>query len=507
MPSEPKGFLFRYLDKLLAAIVFLAVVGMALYAFQRTSMQDDPRDRIAAVLESVEQLMDVDPPDPPGTNWVELMAARGVVAAQGALRPTTFWWPIPEVYLTKTVGLNQLVRLEFTEPLEEDRVQVLSEKARIATIKGHPVGGDYTVVEVRTGETEGIFRVVGWAGERRHIQPVVVDKDVGQSASPPLDLKATGEHGLIQVSFRPNPKNVEGNVDISEYEIYRKEARDVFGDYEPVGNVTVKRELGGGIEAPRELERGRGARRSYSEREATLRGREAPRRESVPVLRVMPGAGAMRPGGPTGVRSRTTEASEDLVRWEDDYVWPGETYLYKVRVRAPRSHPPLSEFTEPVEAVALSDIDFRLVRGRPNPTIEVAKLSGGGGAAARTFEVVVGDEIGAWVEDVRTGRYEDFRTGCVLLAYHPRVFRMKVREIEVGGQTIIRETPTSDSRIVYIDIKGNVQMRWKKEVAVEAIWEKVGEEPRPGMGREGVPMPMPMLPGGGFEELSPYGRP
>ena len=34
-----------------------------------------------------------------------------------------------------------------------------------------------------------------------------------------------------------------------------------------------------------------------------------------------------------------------------------------------------------------------------------------------------------------------------------------------------------------------------------------GHTPAPGMGREGVPMPMPMLPGGGFEELSPYGRP
>jgi len=57
--------------------------------------------------------------------------------------------------------------------------------------------------------------------------------------------------------------------------------------------------------------------------------------------------------------------------------------------------------------------------------------------------------------------------------YHPRVMRKVERKI--GNRAFLREEPSA--RIVYVDRRGSVQMRWRDEVGTPDLWGQPGTPP------------------------------
>jgi hypothetical protein len=474
MPVQRKGFLFRHFEKVACGVVSLLLLVSIVYMIRRTGGEEvaELTRRIGQLTGRLNQQMDEPPPERGIPDYVTQWRRARSVAEPGDIREL-FWYPWPVYYAGRRLAVNEEYVLQFREPLARNRVRL--ERLRqdgpppnqVIGRYIHPVGMDYSRVRVYTGEVDfGSAMIVGEVGQREHKMPIVVDATVRERAEPPLEVSASAERGGIVVSWRSNEANEEGVV-VEGYQVFRKRARNVTGQFELVGTVTVQTEESRRTESEAEGRAGR--------RWSPMEGREGSRAARRPR-----GAGPER-----GVEA--SEEEEGIYRWTDTNrertveeetlagIKPEETYLYKVRTVAQESEPRTSEFSPIVRATALPTVDFKFTGQRGEQLRFEIIVYQNGGVYQESVMNTVGDEIGGFVDE--RSDVQNFLTGCFLIDFHPNA---------------IRQQPFARSRIVYVDRQGHVRARWRNETAVEDLWEwepetRPEEEPY-GPGREpGMP--------------------
>lgn len=469
MPVQRKGFLFKHFEKIVCGVVGVILVVSVVYLVKRTSGDrvENLTGRIDSLTTRLRGQMDEPPPEQEVSDYVARWRGARSVSEPGEVREL-FWYPWPIYYEGKRLAVNEEYVLQFREPLAPESVKVEDQDPRGEVVKRliHPVGMDYSRVRVFTGEVElGSAMIVGEVGQRLHKMTIVVDETVRERAEPPLKVAARAQRGGILVSFERNEANEEGVV-VEGYEVFRKRARDVTGQFVLVGNVSVK---------TRTEEQGR----------RTARPEEAPRGAESP---------AYGRGGPRGPAREEEETEEDegLYSWTDTSedrtvgertisgIEPEETYLYKVRTVASESEPRTSEFSPVVRATALPTVDFKFTGQRGDQLRFKIIVYADGRVYEKDTTNMVGDQIGTF--DSESSDLQNFLTGCYLIEFH---------------RDAIRRQPFARSRIVYVNRQGRVRTRWRNETAVEDLWEWEPEE----RGERGGPVPGP---GGG---MGPGGRP
>jgi len=519
MRIESKGLFYRHWEKIICLVVMLGLIVAVIYAARRATVteKEDLRVQIKRLAAKVEARIDDPAPPEPIIDYFQMAKRRyeEVVKPQ-TIREWVMWFPLPQVYPVQRVGFEQDIKLRFNAPLDRGSVRVEGVPKDVAWAE-YPVGVDYRLVMLHTGRPEQDtveFKVVGTRGLQRHIQPIIIDKEVGGRVRPPLELTAIAERGYVELRFKPNPENK--GLGVESYSVYRRSASALGGEFEFIGMVQASEpdETEKELEQPRELvpqrrrpeytPGGRGQPQFLPTTPPT--GRLRPMREGE--VRPMGPMGPMGPTGPSSMyegplppggipgvempysvgptgRIRPKERVEEYVCY-DAQVLPGETYEYKVRTNAKKSHPPQSEFSETSRATTLRDVAFRFTGGLPNRVrFEVIKVFAGGQIEQETFMVGIGEEIGGIKVNPRTGVQKNFLTGC-----YRKVKRIR-RDI---------------SRIVFLDQRGNLKERWRRESPSD-LWD-LAKAKAPGPRGPGVPYPMEeMSPAGEFERLFPTGFP
>jgi hypothetical protein len=453
MPVQRKGFLFKHFEKIVCGVVGVILVLSVVYLVKRTSGErvENLTGRIDSLSTQLRGQMDEPPPEQQVSDYVARWREARSVSEPGEVRGL-FWYPWPIYYEGKRLAVNEEYVLQFREPLAPESVRVEDEDPRGQVIQRwiHPVGMDYSRVRVFTGEVElGSAMIVGEVGQRLHKMTVVVDETVRERAEPPLNVAAKAERGGIVVSFERNEANEEGVV-VEAYEVFRKRARDVTGQFVLVGNVSVK---------TRTEEEGR-----------TASAERGPRAAGGPGYGRGCPAGRPRREGPTG-EEEETEEEQGLYSWTDNSedrtvgertisgIKPEETYLYKVRTVASESEPRTSEFSPLVRATALPTVDFKFTGQRGDQLRFKVIVYTDGRVYEKETTNMVGDQIGTF--DSESNNVQNYLTGCYLIEFH---------------RDAIRRQPFARSRIVYVDRQGRVRTRWRNETVVEDLWEWEPEE-------------------------------
>lgn len=482
MPVQQKGFLFKHFEKIACGVVGVLLVVAVAYAFQRTGADqvNELTSRIQTLTSRLEDQMDDPPPERDIPNLVEQWRASRAVSEPGEVREI-FWYPWPVYYPERRLAVGEEYVLEFREPLApRPPVRVEDEEAEgegdVITRIVHPVGMDHSKVQVYTGNVSyGRAMIVGTVGNRLHRMPLVVDETVRERAEPPVDVAAEAQRGGLVISWMANEANTEGVI-VEGYEVFRKRARDVTGQFRKVGEINVKA--------------GESGTRS------SRTGREAGRDE-------------MRPGGGMEPRpeEESEEESEERFTWTDPIRSPGsvdrddgtdqvpesgvqpeEAYLYKVRTVAQESEPPTSVFSETVRATALPTVDFKFTGQRGDQLRFEVRVYRDGRVYEESCENRVGEEIGIFVEE--EANVQNFLTGCYLVDFHPDA---------------IRQQPFARSRVVFVNRRGRVMTRWRDETRVQDLWDWEPEDEET-TGRGGRMPGGGEPPGGGYRDIGPQRR-
>ncbi|MFP4175909.1 MAG: hypothetical protein ACOCR1_01155 [Planctomycetota bacterium] len=429
MPVKHNGFLFQHFEKIVCGIAGMVFVVACVYAISR--MRSNKVEKLTGDIESlrtqIEQQMDEEPGDLEIEDYVEQWDRAFEVGDPGEIREA-FWYPWPVYYSGRKMAVNEQYVLDFRAPLVPDSVKVEqqdSEEEKVIADISHPVGLDYSKVEVLTGEVEqGEAVLVGKVGDRVHRIPLVVDETIRERAAPPIGLEAAARRKGIEVSWRPNPDNEEG-VNVQRYEIYRRRGRDLTDPFVKVKEVDVG-DRGRDDREGREDERGEedeeeGDDESYSWTDEVYEGdqQEADRDESA-----------------------------------DEGVKAEETYLYRIRAVAEDSEPPESKFSETVRAIALPTVDFEFQGQRGDALRFKVRIYRGGQVEEINCNNRIGDEIGTVEEE--DDSEQEFLTGYYLIDFHPEA---------------IRQDPYSRGRVIYMDARGRVRERWRGQTRVEDLWE------------------------------------
>ncbi len=409
---------------------------------------------------------------------------------------------MPVYYDTVFVGPGKDHILKFKDPLTPNSVLVDKEEPRggvIAKIE-HPVGMDYSQVRIWT-TAQGTARVTGVSEQTRHIQPVVVDPRAGMRAVPPLALKVTRGLTGITVTFQPNPENKE-KVVVQAYEVFRKRARDMDGEFQRVSQLPVldseltdqARQLLRGVQAERGAAAAGGAGVPYApgQQGAPHGVSGTPGWRGQRLGPRLPPAEAPGPAPPVPTRVAPAEEVKEVVyTWMDaGKLLLGETYLYKVRTVAYLSYPKESEFTQAQAVTTLPARDFRftgLVGGKVR--FEVAVFEGGH-IRRKEFRNAVGDEIGGLDYNQATAQLENFLTGCYLVDYH--------RSVRLKEKTGFRD------RIIFVNQRGEPEARWREETVAPELFGAETAGPVAPVGGVIPVSPPSTPPGGGGEFVRPY---
>ncbi len=442
MPVQSQGFAFRYFDKILCAVVGLGLLVGIGYGLARNAAfaeRVNPEE-IARDLTELRRRQDESPPaaDEPRLGEEVLGALRRVESP----RPVrdTMLPPLPYVYSEQRVPPEESFELRFDSPLAPGSVLVEGNEFAL-DILDHPVDGDYRRVRVASKRWEERASVVGMDGDVKHIHPVVIDSEVGRPPYPPVEVRIAERREAVRLEFEPDPRVAQEEVAIRNYEVWRRDWSDPVGDYALVAAVapaaraepdTLRRQPG----VPTDLPPG-----VPEEVLREMRRRQQPVRQPV------------RP------QPQEAEPDEDdlVVSWMDRDVEPGRRYAYKVRTVGHNTFPTAGEFTDPLTAEILPNIDFRFTMpGVDGVRVEVARQTEDGRTLTERFWVAVGDEIGGVRRDRRTGDVQDFTTGYTLVDFHARA--------TVPG------TGVPSSRIIYADRDGVLRERYRNETRIEEFW-------------------------------------
>lgn len=491
MPVEQKGFFFNHWEKLLSLVVLFGIIGAGLYVKARTAESEQRQNPVRKIEDAIAFIRRTKPtpPLPPQVKEYAGEARKRYedLAESQTVRPWVFWWPRPRIYEDVNVGTNQpTILIRFAEPIEKGSIVMKANDPELAKAVSfqHPLGIDYRIVVLTTADQEGWLTLSGRSGRRQHIMPISVRRDLGQRVLPPVEFEVKPERGYMVLTFKPNPKNKDSLVEVQSYEVYRRVASDLFADFEIYGGLAAA-----SWEAKRKTVETKpdAGREPFAEREIggpTRPGTGAPSKTkglstTRPALHTGPdrrrldiGVPPERPGHmPPGVARAVEEKGKIYTLYDGDVV-PDETYIYKVRARATRSYPAHSEFTPVTAATAPAAVAFRFTGGVSETVkVEVVRHFPRGLRKDR-FTIVVGDEIGG-VD--RNGR--KFLTGCYLVDYHRTASMMMLVKERRGDKMITRRKPVI-GRIIYMDRRGNLRVRWRNESPSD-LWKALEAKKTP----------------------------
>ncbi len=485
MPVEKRGVLFRYFDKAILGIVVVGLLLTLAYVVTRTGSASEQVDlsQVQANVDRIQRALQEAPPELTVPNYEGQVAQLfGEQATPATVRPYLINMPHPESYVEFRVGPDKDFTLEFNEPLARGSVEVTGDEA-LARVLEHPVGIDYRKVKLHSANREGQARVSGTtASGNEHIYPVVVDAAVGKTAYPPVELAVGDQLEQIMLEWQPDPRIATDEVDVVQYQVWRRDWNDPLGEYKEVGglNIAGGRSVAYGGGVPR-ASAGRDRRTDTMGPPAGMIGMDPSMMDPSVMFDPSlgggpPGAmGGGPPGGFGGTRPRTRRGTEETavetMQWQDFNVEPGARYSYKVRTVGSNTFPGEGEFTEPirVEVHPSFDIKFTSVAlDRVNIQVAKGSIDANGNLVAPSsaaFYVSRGGEIGGVTEPTAMGQVENYLTDYMLLDYHRAVRRPE------GGVS---------SRIIYVDEDGRLRVRWQNETE-SRIWDSLVS--RTGRGR------------------------
>jgi len=502
MPVERKGFFFSHFEKVICAVVGVGILLALAYMSRRSGGQE-----ITAVIEKIDQaLTRINKGQKTPPPLLELSDYRKEWVVAGDVRPPAeitkerFWYPWPPIYPVHEVGTGKPYVLTFFAPLTYGTVKVENELPAEGVIDHieHPAEGSYMKVKVYTKERKerGFAKIVGMAGRRKHIRPIIVDPNILPPAEPPLGLKAVAQRDGVLLTFEPNPKNKEA-AGVTHYEIWRKPEADIVGEFVQVGQV-ASTERGAG--AP-------GAGAGGAPMPGPGGGFGVPG-GGAPAFPAAGGPGGGAAAG-AGAAKKTTETAAVTYSFRDAFVQqgvllgdprlltPDEGYVYKVRTFAAKAYNKVSDFTPEVRVRTWPTVDFQFVRivGR-RVVFKVGVCDLATGAVRRAeFKNEIGEEIGGEMRRADTGEPVVFLTGCFLLDFQQGVKRPDGK-------------PPIDDCIIYMNRHSQVEARWRNDGVADYIWKEAAPAgpTAPGPGGPGMPMPgvpHPGAPGPGMPGPGP----
>jgi hypothetical protein len=442
MARVKHNFLFRFGDKFFLVLVALGIA----FAFWRLSTAtkisegEDPVTRIRDAERRIEQLLK-EPPPPIDLNQFDymqrIMKRYGRIAAPPVLRRWILWKPRPKIYPTVYIGIDKRKYIDFEKPLDPGSVS--SDKPFIVEAFHGPDnpwtrGRRWNVVMIRSHTQEGFARVRGFEGPRQHIVPVIVSRDVDRRVEPPQDLTAETSRSRVRLGWNNNKDNVRLQIQLIEYQVYRKRVADAIAPFELIARVNVgtPSATGPGI------------------------------RPAEPML---PGEGTIRPEEPGRVRPGEKAPTRRDYWYEDKTVVPDERYQYKVRARALKSYPPESEFSEPLVVVTPPDVDFVFEGASADSVrIRVYKEVKGVIHEHQFSGVKRGEPIGKVVLLREQKEAVNFFTGCWVVDWHRRITGPRYNR---EGKSTGREGATD--RLIFADKNGKGKMRWRNEVVTPEL--------------------------------------
>lgn len=433
MPVGHKNFLFRHFEKIACGVAGLFLLVAIGYGVQRVTggEVDEATQEISRLTSRLETQMKATPPELDITNYVKQWRAARAVKDPGEVQEI-FWYPWPVYYAEKRFASNEEYELEFQEPLARQSVKVEEEVPAGKVIKNviHPVGVDYSRVQVTTGNVDlGEAMIVGKVGERAHRMPIVVDEEIRERAEPPVDVTAQAVKEGIIIRWKKNPQNTEA-IQLDAYEIYRKQAQKVTGEFQKVAEVEVKGKSESSPATKKKPARP-GRREGREDREETTAAPAYDYRWKDPVRREGDAGGD---GARSGVRT-------------------GGTYIYKVRSIASNSEPPNSEFSALVRATALPTVDYQFSSQSGDVIRFKVRVYHDGRVDEEECAVRVGEEIGVYREEA--DGWQNFLTDSFLLDFQPNA---------------LRRDPFAQGRVIVLNRRGQIEARWRGETKVPYLW-------------------------------------
>ena len=440
MPVEKRSFLFRHFDKIVCGVAAIVFVLVAIVAVRR-NRGDEITDLLAGMKRDMKQVeieLFKRAPEVPATEYEEILAERSKVEPPEETNDVVPQRGVP--YRDKYLPTEQEDILSFRTQLVPETLKVTGDAAgEILKIVEFPVGGDHTKVKVRTTKEEGAVILTAETGRSHVVQTVYVKKGMNAQAYPPLGLKVEPTRDGIFIRFMPNRANEE-HVAVQGYQIYKEDPQYLAEGFTFLWLMPA------------------------------MESELAWTRVGLTETAIAPGAAFSQEVGLDrwGMSAAPTETQEPGEEEEgylllDSDVMPDESYAYKIRAVPLYRYQKPSELTPEVRAETLPSIDFRYIAGQPQDNrqtrlkFEIAKYTERGILKA-TFQNRVGDMIGGVKENEVTGELEYFLTGCYLLDCH----------------WIKPEKGITYGRITYVDQRGRLKMRWKKEVAAADLWDVGG---------------------------------
>ncbi|MFO8008687.1 MAG: hypothetical protein R6V05_13230 [Candidatus Brocadiia bacterium] len=235
MPVAKRGFLFRYFDKAICALVVIAFLGSVAYVLLRLGSlpQQIDVEQITQALQELEQRQGTEPPPAQQPQLASEVAASFQPPEPPPPVRDPMLPPPPVVYEQQPVGPSMEFVLQFQAPLAPGTVEIQG-NPYLFDILEHPADGDYTKVRMESKRWEGAVRIVGIAGEAKHIYPVAVKEGAGQTAYPPVKLSVEPQGRGLNVSFQPDPRLRGTDIEVSGYEIWRRNWDEPLSQYRRV---------------------------------------------------------------------------------------------------------------------------------------------------------------------------------------------------------------------------------------------------------------------------------
>ncbi len=413
MPAEQRGFLFRFFDKAACAVAVLGLILVLLYVFAQ-GKADDLQVIVRQVAEARNQLdrrrLEA-PPENPAVNFeAKLKAASDVGDPPAETRDVLdYLWPLD--LGTRRVGLEK----DYVMDLRLAVRKVSKERWRDDDLlpRGvdivHPHEGDYRKVLVKTGRDEGKLRLTGTARDRNVLLVLVVDRHVDARPDAPLGVSARARGGVVEITFKADPKNQERGIRVEKYELQRKELGATAQAFRTVQNARWTQD---------------NRTRVHSLQDASVKPN---RTYAYTVVAVAPTSEPRK--------SEPTEVIEITAQPDVDFRLVGGSGGAQVAAK------------------------FEAVNGRSGANFKHA------------LRRSVGDEIGDSLSPEYEVRF--FRTGCYLVDYQSSVMRVTRRWINVGSEKReLTPKVEVKSRVVYADTRGALRVLWKDEENVPYLWER-----------------------------------
>lgn len=489
MNTDIKNLVFKYVDKVVFAIMALMLAIVAIYSPIFGDTFRPMRDVLDSVLgvflpvkstlvleqlqtevneneQKIKKRLDTStPPRLPEFNQLEELKSLPPPAVE--LR-AHLWGEPGEVFDRHEVTATVPSTITLKERMAKEAIKIKDPDLLKVEIK---TPREIMLIGQREGETEFYWRDTN---NVRHTEIVKINKFVPQATvSPPPALRASMEGASIRLVW--DAPTVDSRAPVTSFNVYRRKAEEA--EFTKIGTAPVSE------------------------------GRSS---EGTPTGEGQPAHGIVAPkGGGTYV---------------DEKIEYDTKYVYAVKSVAPSAPTPESAFSPTAEVETPSDTEFFVkILTAKNATIKIWKFINKEWKW-RNFSPVPGEMIGGVYTRPARGSQPaesvDFRTGCILVDIDPTATRMRptittrLQKTERGLVNVDEAKLVPDmyrGKILYLDKRGVLREKWMGKEVLDDLYKRfpgVGVPvPKAAEAQEGVqpgapPAPSPAPPAGP-QELKP----